>query len=142
MNFFFLIFSLVILKPNYCSCPPPLPLDDTQYNEYNLIAKGKISKTTVEDFKNTIYLTIETYYKGGENKPIIKITTPSHEGECGIFPKVGEKWLMFAYANGSYYRTNLCTRTKNMNQKAWDYNKTEIEADIKYLETKVIAGNR
>lgn len=136
MGIFLFLFCLMIQKPNYCSCVPLGSIDDKQYNQYNLIAKGKVTKVTIHDFERTIYLTVDTYYKGGGDQTQIKITTPKQEGECGIIPKVGESWLMFTYTNGSDYRTELCTRTKNMNPKAWNYNKSEITEDIKFLETK------
>ena len=142
MDVFLLLFSLMMQKQNYCSCVPLGPIDEKQYNEYNLIAKGKVAKVTVHDFERIIYLTVDTYYKGGGNQTKIKITTPKQEGECGIIPKVGESWLMFTYTNGSDYRKELFTRTKNMNPKAWDYNKSEIADDIKFLETKIKNNSR
>jgi hypothetical protein len=96
----------------------------------------------VSNFERTIYLTVETYYKGKELKSKIEITTPSQEGMCGIVPKAGEQWLIFAYAEENCYRTALCTRTKNMNPKAWDYRKDELADDIKFLEAKRSTKNR
>ncbi len=93
-------------------------------------------------FEKTIYLKVETYYKGGDSLTTMEITTPSQEGMCGIVPKVGEKWLMFAYAEKKRFRTELCTRTKNMYPKAWDYNKNEIEDDIKFLEARRTTNSR
>ncbi len=142
MDVFLLLFSLLMQKPNYCSCIPLGPMDEKQYNEYNLIVKGKVTKVTVHDFERIIYLTVDTYYKGGGSQTKIKITTPKQEGLCGIIPKVGESWLMFTHTNGSDYRTGLCTRTKNMNPKAWNYNKSEIANDIKFLETKITNNSR
>jgi hypothetical protein len=104
--------------------------------------KGKVAKVSVSDFERTIYLTVETFYKGKDGKSTVKIVTPMQEGECGIFPKVGEKWLMFAMAEGKGYRTSLCTRTKNMNPKAWNYRKDEIVDDIKFLEAKLMTNSR
>jgi len=49
---------------------------------------------------------------------------------------------MFAKAEGKGYRTTLCTRTKNMNPKAWDYRKDEITDDIKFLEAKLTTNSR
>jgi hypothetical protein len=61
---------------------------------------------------------------------------------CGIVPKVGEEWLMFAYADKNGFRTERCTRTKSMNPKAWDHNKNEIIDDIKFLEAKLKTSSR
>jgi hypothetical protein len=120
MGIFLFLFSLIMQRPNYCSCIPLGPIDDKQFNEYSLIVKGKVAKVTVHNFERTIYFTVDIYYKGGGNQTQIKIITPSQEGVCGIIPKAGENWLMFAYANGADYKTELCTRTKNMNPKAWN----------------------
>ena len=137
MSYFLLLFALLMQNSKYCSCIPPGPIDDKQYNEYNLIVEGTVSKLVAKDFERTIYLTVKTYYKGGSKQKIVKITTPSQEGMCGILPNVGEDWLMFAYTNGQNYFTGLCTRTKNMNPKAWNYKKKEITDDKKFLEAKI-----
>ena len=138
MNVFLFLFTLLVQNhPNYCSCIPLGPLDDKQYNEYNLIAKGKIVNVIVNNSERIIYLEVETYYKGKQTQANIEIGTPSQEGVCGILPKVGENWLMFAYADEKNYKTSLCTRTKNMNPKAWDYQKDELAEDIKFLTEKI-----
>ena len=137
-----LLFSLLTHKPNYCSCAPLPPIDEQQYNEYDLIVQGKIAKISLNNFQRTIDLRVETYYKGGQNKTKIKINTPRQEGECGIVPKVGEEWLMFAFAGKNGFRTELCTRTKNLNPKAWDYNQNEITDDIKFLKAKLPTYSR
>ena len=131
-----LIFSLLTSKLNYCSCTPLPPIDEQQYKEYDLILKGKVSKISVINSERMIDFAVETFYKGQQNKARIKITTPSQEGMCGIIPKVGERWLVFAYADKNGFHTELCTRTKNMNPKAWDYNKNEVTEDLKFLEAK------
>jgi hypothetical protein len=118
MPYLFLLFSLLTHKPNFCSCIPLGPIDEQQYSQYNLIVKGKVTKVTVSQYERTIYLTVKTYYKGGESQPDIRITTLRQEGMCGIVPKVGEEWLMFVLAEEKGYRTELCTRTKTMNPKA------------------------
>ena len=141
MNYLLLLFSLFSHNSNYCSCIPLGPIDESQYNEYNLIVKGKVSKVVIQSFEKSIYLAVDVYYKGGDKQTTIKITTPSLEGMCGIVPKVGENWLIFAYADEKNYRTELCTRTKNMNPKAWNYNKDEIAKDIIFLETKIISNS-
>ncbi len=39
------------------------------------------------------------------------------------------------------FNTNLCTRTKSMNPKAWDYNKEEINDNPLFLENKKKNGS-
>jgi len=102
---------------------------------------GLIRGSQVQVLKGElIYLTFETYYKGNETQNKIKIITPAQQGLCGIVPKVGERWLIFAYEEEQGFHTELCTRTKNLNPKAWDYRKDEIDDDIKFLEAKLLAN--
>jgi len=54
---------------------------------------------SVGTLERTIHLTAGTYYKGGERQAHIRISTPRLEGMCGIVPKVGEEWLIFAYTD-------------------------------------------
>jgi hypothetical protein len=136
MQFVFLIIGLLPFSVGkFCSCMPLGEMNDEQYKEYNLILKGKIVKV-VEREERTIYLKVVCYYKGKQQKDTIQIISARESGICGIFPSVGEYWLMFAYADGNKYRTSLCTRTKNMNSKAWDYQGEEIKEDLKFLENK------
>ena len=134
------IFLFILLQVNTvtfaCSCMPFKKIDEIQCNEYQLIIKGKITKIVEKNFTRIIYIKVERYFKGKINVNTLKVESPSQSGMCGIFPKIGEKWLVFAYKNGSSYSTNLCTRTKNLNPKAWDYRKEEIDEDLKFLENK------
>lgn len=139
---FSLPLCLLIHQALFCSCLPPQPIDDTQYSQYNLIAEGKIKKVVAKDLERIIFFKVNTFYKGQSKQRTIIIHTPLTEGACGISPKKGEAWLMFAFAEGAYYRTQLCTRTKNMNDQAWNYHKEELAADIKFLEEKKAAGKR
>lgn len=139
----FVLFLLLALypKPNYCSCIPLPPIDDKQYNDYNLIAKGKVVKITMNNMEENIYFAIDTCYKGDEREKTLKITSPGSEGMCGIFPKVGEDWLMFVHRDGKNYKTHLCTRTKIMNPKAWNYNEEELTSDLTFLRAKLTGTN-
>lgn len=142
MVLLWLMLMLANQQPSFCSCIPPGSIDDKQYNEYDLIAHGKVM--SVEDGKRgkVITFSVSTYFKGGGKERSVTIISPTEEGICGIFPVKGEQWLMFAFANGKSYRTNLCTRTKNMNAKASDYRKEEIAADILFLEAKLKQNSR
>src|SRR6476619_4524117 len=98
MSLFLFIIYLSFLK-SHCTCVPLAAIDDKQYNQYNLIVKGKIVRMTMNEFSKTIYLAVDTLYKGQEQHKTIKISSPSSAGVCGIFPKVGEHWLVFAYTD-------------------------------------------
>ena len=134
-SIFFFLISLV-QKDDFCSCIPLVPIDDKQYNEYNLIVKGKVVNISESQFERSIYIKVDTYFKGKQKDSTVVIKSPSQSGECGIFPEVGEIWLMYAYTSEKAYRTNLCTRTKNMNPKTWNYRKEELKQDLEFLEAK------
>jgi len=119
-----------------CSCLPPGKIDEKQYNKYGLILKGKIKKVIQHEYETHIVIRVTTYYKGIQKKKTITIISPRGDGICGISPKPGEEWLMFARIDNKIFRTSLCTRTKNMNPKAWNYRKAEISEDIEFLESK------
>lgn len=121
---------------NACSCIEPREIDEAQYNQYKLIVIGKIVSVKEERFEQIFKVQIETAYKAKDSIDIITVHTPQQEGECGIVPKKGEKWLLFAYWNGKHYSTYLCTRTKSMNPKAPFYNAETITNDIEFLERK------
>ena len=90
-----------------------------------------------KNFARIIYIKVDTYFKGRQNTTTIKVESPSQSGMCGIFPKIGEQWLVFAYKKGNSYNTSLCTRTKNLNPKAWNFRKDEIDDDLKFLDGKL-----
>jgi len=102
-----------------------------------LILKGKIIKVVEVKNSRLIILKVTTYYKGILESDTATITTPAEGGMCGIIASVGEEWLFFAYGEKYGYKTNLCTRSKNMNPKAWDYNEEELKQDLEFLEDKL-----
>ena len=137
MKYFFLFGLLILSQIAYsCSCIPLGPLDDKQYNEYDLIIKGKVVKLIEKQFKRIIYIKVDSYFKGTQKSTTLKIESPRQSGMCGIFPKIGEQWLVFAYKKDNIYNTSLCTRTKTLNPKAWDFRKNEIDEDLKFLKRK------
>lgn len=142
MYVIWLLLTLSIKQPPFCSCLPLGPINDEQYNEYSLIVKGKIKSVKDEKFERVILLSVSTYFKGGSNDSTVTILSPLQSGMCGIFPKEGEQWLMFAYSKDNSYNTYLCTRTKNMNPEAWNYKKEEIEGDIGFLMKKLKSPSR
>jgi len=138
MRLYLLGITLLLSKISFCcSCVPLNEIDEQQYNQYSLIFKGKIIKVYEASLQRIILVKVDTYYKGEQKTRTIKITTPRQSGECGIFPKTGESWLMFAYVSRKEFMTNLCTRTKNMNPKSWNYNNVVLTEDLEFLERKL-----
>ena len=137
MRIITLLFVLISLKGLCCSCIYQGEINDEQFNFYDLIIHGEIEKVEEYEWTRTIYVRIKVQYKGMVKTELVLISSPSQSGTCGVFPKVGENWLIFANKSDGLYSKSLCTRTKNMNPESWHYNKDEIELDLKYLESKL-----
>ncbi|NCU02406.1 MAG: hypothetical protein GXC73_00320 [Chitinophagaceae bacterium] len=138
MRIFLTLFILLLSSTAYCcSCIPLGEIDDEQYNEYDAIFSGKVVSIKKKQWTKEITFEIQRRFKGIQKLSQITITTSAQEGTCGISPKVGERWLIFAYREKERFQTSLCTRTKSMNKKAWDYNKDELQKDIEFLNRKI-----
>lgn len=138
MKLSLLIFSLLFTQLVYCcSCDPLEKINDAQFNQYNIIFKGTVIKIQETTFEKIISFKVATYYKGQKKTDTIRIISPKQSGECGIFPKSGEQWLIFAYSSENKIRTNLCTRTKNMNARASDLDKETLKNDLDFLDSKL-----
>lgn len=134
MKYLFLPMFLFLSQITYCcNCNPLGAIDDEQFNSYNIILKGKVTRIAATDFTKTIYVKVESYFKGRLKSTTIKIETPAQSGACGIYPIVGERWLMFASKKGKNYFTSLCTRTKRLN--ASDYTDA-VKKELEFLERK------
>ena len=120
-----------------CSCVFPSPIDEDDYNGYQLILKGKVIEVVKSGNMRVIALKVTRYYKGTLRADTARIKTPWQEGMCGIKARVGEDWLFFAYVGKYDYTSHLCTRSKNMSPKAWDYREDELKQDLEFLEDKL-----
>jgi hypothetical protein len=120
-----------------CSCLPLAGITEADYNSYQLILKGKVTQVIESNFERILEIKVAFYYKGSLKTDTVRISTPLEEGMCGINPGVGDNWLIFAYADRYYYRTNLCTRTRNMNPDSWNFDKDELQQDLEFLEDKL-----
>lgn len=100
----FLLYSFLFLSQAAysCTCLSLGTIDKVQYNSYNLIVKGKITNVIDKDFVRFIYIRVDTYFKGKRKAKIIIVESPSQSGMCGIFPKIGEQWLIFARKKSMY----------------------------------------
>ncbi|MEM7185996.1 MAG: hypothetical protein AAF466_04990 [Bacteroidota bacterium] len=107
-------------------------MDRKQFKEYDLIASGKILHVDFGEFTQTIEVGINTIFKGKVRRMTIVLSSSGQSGMCGIFPKEGEKWLIYAHGKGMEFSTNLCTRTQNMS-RANNREKEMIERDLSYL---------
>ncbi len=130
---------LILLLSNAaycCSCVPLGKIDDNQYNKYDVIFKGKVLSVKNSGIIKEVVFEVETHFKGGEKMRKLTVNTIAYESACGISPKAGQEWLVFAYKEKNGLQTNLCTRTKNMDSKTWNYRKDELQEDLNYLNEK------
>ena len=134
---YFLLLFFISGERNFCSCIHLGPIDEKQYIEYDFIARGKILNIKETQFQRLISFQVDTVYRGKDSRTIVEIISPLESGTCGIFPNKGENWLMYTYTSSTSYKTYLCTRTKSMNPKAWDYNKDELTNDLEFLRAKI-----
>ena len=116
-----------------CTCESLGKIDKEQFNEYDLIATGKILSVDFGEFTQKIEVGIHSVFKGRIKKMTIVLSTSSQSGMCAIFPKVGEKWLIYANGNGLEFSTDLCTRTQNMT-RANQREKDIIKDDLIFLK--------
>ncbi len=116
-----------------CTCESLGKIDKEQFNQYDLIATGKILSVDFGEFTQKIEVGIHSVFKGRIKKMTIVLSTSSQSGMCGIFPKVGEKWLIYANGNGYEFSTDLCTRTQNMT-RANQREKEIIKDDLTFLK--------
>ncbi|WP_207420306.1 hypothetical protein [Desertivirga brevis] len=111
-------------------------MDDKQFSQYDLIIKGKILKVDTDGMKKKITVKVINYFKGNRQSGPVIVSTPAESAACGISPKEGEKWLIFANGTDENYTTSMCTRSKAISSKAENYNKEEARDDVKFLKKK------
>ncbi|WP_271785382.1 hypothetical protein [Aquimarina algiphila] len=116
-----------------CTCEILEGIDKEQFNEYDLIATGKILSVDFGEFTQKIEVGIHRIFKGKVKKMTIILSSSSQSGMCGIFPKVGEKWLIYANGQNNEFSTDLCTRTQNIT-RANDKAKKIIKRDLNFLK--------
>lgn len=134
MKLIWTIILLFIFNVGFsCTCKSLGKIDKEQFNQYDLIATGKILSVDFGEFTQNIEVGIHRVFKGKIKKMTIVLSTSSQSGMCGIFPKVGEKWLIYANENGYEFSTDLCTRTQNMT-RANQREKEIIKDDLTFLK--------
>jgi len=123
------IFILFIFSTNVfsCSCDSVGTITNKVFKENQLIALGKVIKVDTTDFQLIVNLKIDKSYYG-KTDSIIQVYTNPGGAACGITAKPDEEWLIFAYLNNKKIETDLCTRSKNIN------NPISIVYDTKFLE--------
>jgi len=116
-----------------CTCETLGEIDREQFNEYDLIATGKILSVDFGEFTQKIEVGIHKIFKGKVKEMTIVLSSSSQSGMCGIFPEIGEKWLIYSKGKDIEFSTDLCTRTQNMT-RANDKEKRTIKRDLTFLK--------
>lgn len=135
MQLYFALHFLVSFH-TICDCEPLGKISEEQYNSYDIIFAGRVIGIKDGRLENAISFKVGTYYKGKQIQDTIKVFTPSSGASCGISPEIGEDWLVFTYYIDTKVKTMLCTRTKRMNRNSLNYEKDDLENDLKFLEAK------
>jgi hypothetical protein len=122
-----------------CSCPGLTTIDSTVYNKYSSILIGKILSVDL-DTSNSIKLIgvlVKKNFHGTNTKgDTLYIATPLTIGACGLTPKIGESWLLFAVIQGNRLYTNRCSRSGNMDlasYQSFDRKKEQLKKDLEFL---------
>jgi hypothetical protein len=94
-----------------------------------------------EDTRIKYEIMVETVFKGKQIKNNISIITGDGNGDCGYNFKVGEKYIVYANLKNKlateepirerFYYTNVCKRTKTINQN-------EIDQLLRYKKYKIL----
>jgi hypothetical protein len=103
-----------------CSCPPP-PAVKVALEQSSAVFSGKVLKVEVDEAKHQRTVTIEVVraWKGMEKKTVV-ITTGSNDGICGYNFQKDMSYLVYANGEVGTLSTNICTRTKGIEQAKAD----------------------
>ena len=128
-----IMFLLTFYLGYTCSCINLGKIDKEQFESYDLIITGKILNIDFGEFTQKIKIGIHKIYKGKVSNLTITLSSSSQSGMCGIFPKVGEKWLVYANGKKTKFSTSLCTRTQNLTRIS-NREETTIKEDLIFLK--------
>lgn len=103
-----------------CSCPPPPPPKEAM-EKSTAVFSGKVLKVEVDEAKHqrTVTIEVERAWKGMDRKTVV-ITTGSNDGICGYNFQKDRSYLVYADGEDGKLSTNICTRTKGIEQAKMD----------------------
>lgn len=120
-----LIFSIALFfkisyKPvSACSCAPPgSPIEVKERSA--AIFSGTVISQNSRNFQREVTFKVEQIWQGKLNDRVA-IITPNNSAACGVYFKLQERYLVYAYNNDrNQLTTNSCSRTKLFSTAAED----------------------
>ena len=140
----FFSYILIICTLNSFGCPCKDKdlgeLDSIQYDYYDVIFKGEITKVKKGKWSKTTTVKVEKLYKGIKTETTVNILSTGEQGSCTINPKKGEIWLFYGYLKNEQIVTDLCTRSSSLNTNTKNTNPLVERAkrDLIFLDKKVL----
>lgn len=135
---FFLLFLLCCngIMPTSsfaCSCGPKAELMEARETS-SLVFMGQVVKVVLSVLKpgqNEVHFKIEKIFKleddGRPKKDTVVIYTSIEEALCGFHFITGRDYLVFATGTPAQYKTDLCTRTKLLEDVLLDVDQFELK---------------
>lgn len=116
-----------------CSCGPQVELLAARETS-SLVFVGHVLKVVPSVLKpgqNEVHLKIEKFFKleddGRAKKDMVVIYTPVEESLCGFHFIRERDYLVFATGTPAQYKTDLCTRTKLLEDVLLDVEQLELK---------------
>lgn len=114
---FLAILGCLYQKAYACSCYEDERTLVEAFNGVDVLFVGSLQNIRAENnyeviatFKVTIPL------KNASQHELVEITTPLDEGGCGLYFDFNDEWMIWGYKLHSDYKSNSCTRSKNLNK--------------------------
>lgn len=81
---------------------------------------GEVIEITEGDYVVEVRFKVERSYKGVKRQQIMVTTSRNSEGECGFKFDKGRNYLVYAYGKREMLDTDMCTRTRALDDAQED----------------------
>jgi len=113
-----LILSLLVLATELPQCPcPTKPTLEDSFKKADVIFVGSVKEISIHPLKphyKQIRFTVNRKIKGFDeigNAAVLVYTPNGNEGQCPVSFTQGMDYLVYAYGNPAFLRTNTCANT-------------------------------
>ncbi|MBR9859404.1 hypothetical protein GYB22_01365 [bacterium] len=99
-----------------CTCDPlPPDMEEHELGRYNRINQVDIiAFDSVSFSENRITAVVTKAYKGAEKGDTL-YSYSFRNSSCGLWPKVGESWILCTYLEQNNFIAHLCSRSSKTN---------------------------
>jgi hypothetical protein len=102
-----LLLILTGIRPvSACSCRDNTPSVRSELAEVDAVFTGKFIERSLDG--GTATIEVERIWKG-VNAPVVTIA--AYGNNCGVSFELGQRWLIYADTDGTFYRTGACSRS-------------------------------